>query len=77
MELKNESSNKFVDISSEESRHYDFPGGDTVHISKPCWLSVSSGGHRLLDADGVSHYVPKGWFHLRWKAKEGQPHFVK
>jgi len=74
--FKNESDNKFVDISSEEFRKYDFDN-NSVTIDQPLWLSVSSGGHRIFDAQGISHYVPKGWIHLSWKAKEGYPHFVK
>jgi hypothetical protein len=77
LELRNESDNKFTDISSEEYREYDF-GGDTVRIDAPLQLSVSSsGGHRILDAAGISHYIPAHWIHLYWKAKEGRPHFVK
>lgn len=77
VEFRNDSANKFVDISSEQSRSYTFPGGDVVTITNPQQLSVNPGGHRLFDDAGVSHYVPKGWIHLQWKAKEGQPHFVK
>jgi len=73
----NESTNEFVDISSEQYRAYVFPNGDTVTINNPLRLAISAGGHRLFDAQGVSHYVPKGWFHLMWKAKDGSPHFVK
>ncbi len=77
VEFKNESTNKFVDISSEEFRTYVFPEGIDVTITEPLWLSVSAGGHRLFDGSGISHYVPKGWVHLKWKAKPGMPHFVK
>lgn len=73
----NESNNTFSDISSEEFRSYVFPGGEVVTISKPVQLSISPGGHRLFDESGISHYVPKGWVHLKWKAKDGQPNFVK
>lgn len=77
IQLRNESTNKFVDISSEQSRTYVFPGGNEVTIQQPTQLSVSAGGHRLLDYYGTSYYVPKGWILLRWNAKDGQPHFVK
>lgn len=77
MAFINESSNTFSDIGSEEYRIYRFPGGEEVKISAPRLLSVSAGGHRLFDDEGVSHYVPKGWIHLRWKAWEGKPNFVK
>lgn len=73
----NESTNAFVDISSEDSRSYVFPGGNTIVINEPLKLSVNAGGHRLFDKNGISHYIPKGWIHLYWKTKEGQPHFVK
>lgn len=81
IEINNASPNTFVDISTEEYRVYDFISEDgslvKVTIDKPLYLSVNAGGHRLLDAAGISHYIPKGWIHLCWKAKEGKPHFVK
>lgn len=77
----NASKHTFVQIDSEEHREYTFPAPNgrfvKVRINKPTQLSVSeSGGHRLLDAEGISHYVPGGWVHLTWKAKNGQPNFV-
>jgi hypothetical protein len=78
MELRNKTDLIFTDISSEEWRTYIFFDGSTLHIDAPLYLSVSeSGGHRILDGAGVSHYVPAKWIHLCWKAKDGQPHFVK
>ena len=79
--MNNKSRHAFVDISSEEFREYTFPAPQgrfvKVRVSKPTHLSVSeSGGHRLLDSEGISHYVPAGWVHLSWKAMEGQPNFV-
>jgi hypothetical protein len=76
IEFVNESSNNFVDISSEEYRTYSF-GNSEVTIKEPLRLAVSNNGHRVFDASGVSHYIPKGWIHLSWKAKTGRPHFVK
>lgn len=75
--LRNDSTNKFVDITSERTRTYVFPGGAEVVIDSPSYLSVSAGGHRLLDAAGTSHYVPKGWIHLKWDVYPDAPHFVK
>lgn len=76
--FKNESNNVFTDISSEEYREYHFSGGELIRIDQPLKLNVSpSGGHRLYDASGVSHYIPKGWKHLKWKAWPGLPNFVK
>lgn len=67
----------FSDISSEKARTYYFPGNEHVTIYDPQFLNVSRSGHRILDRDGNSHYIPKGWIHLVWKAKQGQPHFVR
>ena len=67
---------EFKDISSEKQRKYTFPGGDVVVIDRPSKLNVSdSGGHRVLDLSGVSHYVPAGWIHLEWTVFEGKPNF--
>lgn len=77
MELRNESGLAFTDISSEQYRTYDF-GDVKVTINEPLALNVSkSGGHRLLDGQGDSHYIPPGWKHLFWRVKDGLPHFVK
>lgn len=72
---------EFVDIDSEEWRIYEFQGKsgtiDKIKINSPISINVSeSGGHRVLDAEGISHYIPKGWIHLYWRTKEGQPNFV-
>lgn len=77
-ELRNETGLEFGDISSEAWREYRFPGGDTIRIDNPRNLHVAkSGGHRIFDTQGECHYIPKGWIHLRWKARSGQPHFVR
>jgi hypothetical protein len=77
MNLRNATGYTFTPISSEEYREYDF-GGYAVRLEAPLYLFVSeSGGHRVLTADGLCHYIPAGWVHLSWKAKDGEPHFVK
>jgi hypothetical protein len=75
--FRNESGLEFADISSEEWREYHTPAG-SYRIDAPLRLNVSDNGHRVFDASGHSHYVDtRGGFFLRWKAKDGQPHFVK
>lgn len=75
-EFKNSSTLTFNDISSEEYRVYEFGNGKIIRIDGPLQLNVSkSGGHRLFDSAGMSHYIPKGWVHLRWKAKVDQLNF--
>ena len=76
VDFKNDSGLEFKDISTELWREYAFEKGQVVRIEKPLKLYVSDNGHRLLDSGGVSHYVPFGWIHLRWQAKEGEPQFV-
>lgn len=76
--LRNDSRLFFVDISSERFRVYHYPGVQPITIDNPQWLHVSpSGGHRILDAEGFSHYMAPGWVHLFWYAKPGAPHFVQ
>lgn len=72
--LENESSNKFVDISSEHWREYNFGSKGFVRIDRPQWLSAGPNGHRILDVNAESHYIPNGWLAIKWKAN---PHFVK
>lgn len=77
-EFKNATDLEFTDISSEEWREYQFLGGEIVRINAPLKLNVSkSGGHRIFDANGISHYIPPGWIHLKWKVKNGAANFVK
>lgn len=76
-EFKHDTDFSWNDISSEQFRVYEF-AEKQVRIDNPLQLNVSrSGGHRVFDASGVSHYIPGGWIHLFWKAKQGQPNFVK
>lgn len=77
MEFKNGTDLEFVDISTEKFRTYEFVNS-VVCINQPLKLNVSkSGGHRIFDAFGQSHYIPSGWVHLYWETKEGSPNFVK
>ena len=77
-DFRNATPHKFDDISSETFREYEFPE-HTVRIDHPVALNVnfSSGGHRVWDAEGTSHYIPGGWKHLSWKVDDDKPHFVK
>jgi|TARA_R110000823_G_C15582667_1_gene463237 hypothetical protein len=73
----NTGANTFIDIDSELKREYVFTREDTVVIENPIKLCVKPNGHRVWDAQNVSHYIPSGWIHLRWQVKEGEPNFVK
>jgi len=71
----NESGLDFSDISSEKYRAYTWLGDDgyavQLKIKNPLLLNVSpSGGHRIFDRKGLSHYIPKGWLEIVWKSKK-------
>lgn len=76
MEFINKSGLEFIDISSEIYREYRFANLN-VRIENPLRLCISDHGHRIYDGQGISHYIPKGWYQLSWKVKEGCPNFVK
>ena len=65
----------FVPIDGEIVRRYTFATVDgeyLIEIEYPLELHVSeSGGHRVIAASGVSHYIPAGWIHLCWETKPG------
>jgi hypothetical protein len=67
----------FEDISSEEYRTYHYADGSMVVLVKPIALAVTQTGHRVLTADGESHYIMAGFQRISWKSAEGAPHFVK
>jgi hypothetical protein len=75
-DFKNESGLNFSDISSENWREYVFEH-KTIRIDLPSQLHVSKNGHRIFDEHGTSHYIPNGWVHLQWQARDGKPNFVK
>lgn len=66
---------KEIDISAEVYRLYRFPKGESVMIKKPATLIISDNGHRVVDKEGYSHYIPYGWVHLKFKVEKGVPHF--
>jgi len=77
-DFRNATPYRFEDISSEKYREYIFPDY-TVRIEHPVALNVnySSGGHKVWDGQGISHYIPAGWRELKWEVDSTQPHFVR
>lgn len=76
IEITNNPELKFSSLTDEQYHVYVF-GDQLVRLDNPTVLNVSaSGGHRVLDSEGISHYIPKGWIHLYWKVKDGQPCFA-
>jgi uncharacterized protein YtpQ (UPF0354 family) len=76
--LRNESNFEFKDISSEKYRTYVWDNETKITIDEPQWIAVSeSGGHRIVDKEEKSHYIPAGWIQLYWEVKSSHyPHFV-
>jgi len=63
----------FKDISTESYREYTFPGGDIITIESPVVLHVSeSGGHYIVDNEGIAHYIPYKWIELSWDNETGK-----
>lgn len=59
------------DVSTEASRRYYFAGGEEYEIFFPVALAISkSGAHRLVDADGRSHYIKCDYIAFSFVAKE-------
>lgn len=77
--FSNGTNHQFEDISSEMRRTYHYPDGSKEKIEGPLLLNsnYSTGGHRVFDANGESHYISGGWNRISWKVYEGEPHFVK
>ena len=74
---------KWLDISTQAWREYQFPNGICVLVENPVALALSPrlnnlpvayGGnsHRIVDAAGVSHYIPRGWVRLQWVGHDYQ-----
>ena len=62
---------EWQNIDHETYRVYMFKGGDVIRIDHPLFLHVSkSGGHRILDKEDISHYIPTGWIHLYWETDD-------
>lgn len=58
-------------IDHETYRVYVFPDNNIVKIVEPVVLNVSkSGGHRVVDSNSMSHYIPSGWIHLYWETDD-------
>ena len=62
------------DISNEKFRSYMFPvEGEfpfaEVKINEPLLLAVNykSGGHKIIDKNSRSWYIPAGWLALFWE----------
>lgn len=69
-QLLTESGLHFKGIMDEKYREYIYAdSSDRYHIDNPIALHVSaSGGHRVLDGRGLSHYIAPGWRAIQWRS---------
>lgn len=62
-----------IDVSDENSRTYVFGVNKAYRIYLPLLVAVKKGdsghSHRVLDAAGGCHYIPKGWIAIYWTLK--------
>jgi hypothetical protein len=81
-EFINNGKYNFIDISSELWREYHFYDAENENwysriITGVIKLSAEGSGHRLFDKHGISYFIKNDWKYITWKAKAGQPNFVK
>jgi len=76
-DIRNESEYRLINISSESVRRYDF-GEVEVEINDPLGLVVGETGHRIVDSEGIIHYVglDGSGFYFNWEVGDDDPHIV-
>lgn len=67
------------DITTEEWREYRYAGGERYRIEQPSRLFLKQDdkgdSHRILDREGVTHYVRRGWVAIAWRAPDAPVSF--
>lgn len=65
-----------IDVQEEVYREYTYADGEKFRINFPQYVYVlADGGHRIVDADGVTHRPERGFVGISWKPKNGAPPF--
>ena len=69
--MKKKGFEKWINIGkNEKSRTYIYPDGFQYTIKNPKKLFVKkSGSHKIVDKNGVNHYITKGFRVIRFKGK--------
>jgi len=63
------------DISIEVYRTYVYADGGEYTISRPKKLYIAdSGGHRVVDSEGVTHAPSRPWVAIKWEQTDGKPY---
>lgn len=66
--------NKEIKDLHELYRTYVWANGERLLIIGPKMLTVSDNGHRVVDKDYKSYYVPYGWLYLVWENEDKTEH---
>lgn len=61
-----------ADVSNFSYLYYRYPGKENVTIPQPLTLFVDDDGHRVVDVSGGEHFMPNGFFHVKYKLKGEQ-----
>jgi hypothetical protein len=64
------------DISNEEWREYVFVKA-IYRIEKPqtLYINKDSNSHRVVDSDGIAHYIKPKWDVIRWYSPKEEVSF--
>lgn len=58
-----------IDISNFSYLYYRYPERENVKIPQPLTLFVGDDGHNVTDEFGGGHFMPRGFFHVKYKIK--------
>jgi hypothetical protein len=61
-----------IDVSNFSYLYYRYPARENVKIPQPLNLTVGDDGHKVTDAFGGEHFMPLGFFHVKYKVKGEQ-----
>jgi len=58
-----------TDVEHLSYLYYRYPARENVKIPQPVTLFVGDDGHKVVDAFGAEHFMPSGFFHIKYKVK--------
>lgn len=63
---------ELINVSKMSYLYYRYPERENVKIPQPVSLFVGDDGHKVVDAFGAEHFMPRGFFHVKYKIKGEQ-----
>ena len=58
------------DMSTMLFLYYRYPDRDNIKVMYPTTLTASDDGHKIVDSQGVEHFAPNGFIHLKLKPRD-------